>query len=58
MTTKCNMVAWTRSWNRKSLLDTLKKLNEIYNLATASSNVNILHNDGTFIKIKKLASVQ
>lgn len=29
-----------------------------YDLHTASPNVNILHNDGTFIKIKKLASTQ
>ena len=33
-------------------------LRVFYDLHTASSNVNILHNDGTFIKIKKLASVQ
>ena len=33
-------------------------LTVFYDLHTAFSNVNILHNDGTFIKIKKLASVQ
>ena len=36
MTTKCNMVVWTRSWNRKSLLDKLEKLNKVYNLATVT----------------------
>ena len=33
-------------------------LRVFYDLHTSSPNVNILHNDGTFIKIKKLASVQ
>lgn len=36
MTTECTMVAWTRSWNRKSLLDKLEKLNKVYKLATVT----------------------